>query len=256
MSAEIRIGTSGWNYAHWGNGVFYPTDLGPKQWFSFYSQHFDTVEINNTFYQLPQKATFENWEREAREGFIYSVKASRFITHMKKLKDPPSSLMRFMERVSALKGKLGPILFQLPPFWGLNLDRLREFLDFIRKVESEGELRPLAPLRIAIEIRHPSWYCEAVFRVLEEYNVCLCFADWPELKVSEPVTADFVYIRRHGPTILYASGYSEELLRRDAEAIRRYHQEGRDVYVYFNNDAGGWAVQDAKTLQQLLQESL
>jgi len=243
---RVYIGTSGWIYPHWGGGVFYPPELRQEEWFNYYSRHFRTVEINNTFYCLPKREVFENWRRSSPDGFIFVVKASRFITHMKKLKDPASSTRNFLTNASGLGEKIGPVLFQLPPFWNLNLERLREFVQYLNSQEI------IPNIKVVLEIRNPTWFCPEVFQILRENNVALCFADWPDLKVREPVTADFIYLRRHGPTSLYSSGYSDEELARDAREIKNWIKEGKDVYVYFNNDAHGWAVKNAKTLEEIL----
>jgi len=245
---KVYIGTSGWIYPHWGNGVFYPSELKQGEWFSYYCQHFDTVEINNTFYHLPKREVFENWQRSSPENFVFVVKASRFITHMKKLKDPASSTRNFLTNAAGLGKKIGPILFQLPPFWNLNLERLKEFIDYL-------SLQKIIPnIRAVFEIRNPTWFCDEVFKILQEGKAALCFADWPDLKIESPVTADFVYLRRHGSTSLYSSEYSQEELSRDAEQIKNWLKDGRDVYIYFNNDAHGWAVKNAKTLKELLSQ--
>ncbi len=247
---NVWIGTSGWIYPHWGDGVFYPADLKQHDWLDFYARHFATVEVNNSFYRLPSKEVFEAWHKQTPPHFLFAVKGSRFITHMKKLKDPETSTAKFLQNVSGLKEKLGVILFQLPPFWKLNLERLSDFLEYLK------EQKIVPGVRIALEIRNPSWHTPELHRVLARHNVALVFADWPDLDVRDPVTADFVYVRRHGPTWLYSSGYSDEHLRELADQIVNWVDSGRDVFVYFNNDAGGYAVENARQLQQFIAERM
>lgn len=240
------IGTSGYSYLHWGEGIFYPKDLKPPGWLAYYSRHFDTVELNNPFYRLPSKEAFERWRRTTPPGFIFAVKGSRFITHIKRLSDPEGSVATFLQRAVMLAEKLGPVLFQLPPAWPLSLERLEGFLRYLRR-------QRIAPtLRAVLEVRHESWLDPRAFRLLEAANVALCFADWPKLSVEGPQTADFVYVRRHGPPSRDSAWYPEEMLQQDAGRVRRWLKEGLDVYVYFNNDAFGYAVQNALRLRELI----
>lgn len=243
---QFRIGTSGWNYKHW-SGVFYPQDLKQKDWLRHYCQFFDSVEINNTFYHLPKKEVFEKWRKSVPDHFLFIVKASRFITHMKKLKEPEVSAKKFLENLSGLEEKLGPVLFQLPPFWNLNLQRLTDFLEYLSRQTI------IRNLRVAVELRNPTWQCEEVNALFREFNVALCFADWPDLSINNPVTADFVYLRRHGPAALYASGYTSEQLQHDAEQVKTWLNVGMDVFAYFNNDAFGFAIRDALELKKMVE---
>ncbi len=243
---RVYIGTSGWQYRHWGDGVFYPAELKQKQWFQHYCQHFDTVEINNTFYHLPRREVFENWRKNSPENFQFVVKASRFITHLKKLSDPQSSTLKFLQHASGLGEKLAVILFQLPPFWNLNLIRFREFVEYLRTQTI------ISKLKSAVELRNPTWNRPEVHEILRSANINLCFADWPDLNIEEPVTADFVYLRRHGPASLYASNYSPEQLKQDAKNINKWLNQGRDVYIFYNNDAYGWAVKNALSLKKMI----
>lgn len=242
IKAKVYIGTSGWNYKHWAGGVFYPLGLKQKEWLDYYCRFFDTVEINYTFYRLPSKEVFEKWHDSVPKDFRFIVKANRFITHVKRLKDPEISVKNFLVNISGLKKKLGPVLIQLPPSWNVNLERLKDFLSYIASQEIIPELK------MTIEFRNKSWILEETFGLLNTYNVSLCFADWPDLTMEQPVTTDFIYIRRHGPGDLYSSDYSKEELRKDGERIKAWLDEGKDVYVYFNNDWGGYAVKNALTL--------
>lgn len=243
---KAYIGTSGWQYRHWGNGIFYPAGLKQSEWFEYYCSMFDCVEINNTFYHLPKREVFERWRDVSPDGFHYAVKASRYITHMKKLGQPQDTVTKFLQSVSGLGEKLSVILFQFPPFWSLDLYRLEEFIEYWRRQNL------ITNPKIAFEFRNPSWHQARVHQLLCSANIALCFADWPGLTITEPVTADFIYIRRHGPTWLYSSNYSPQQLQQDAMNIRNWLVNGQDVYVFFNNDAFGWAVQNALSLKQLI----
>jgi len=244
--AKAFIGCSGWNYRHWGEGVFYPPGIRQADWLDYYSRHFRTVEINNTFYRLPEQRVFVRWRETVPQGFIYAVKASRFITHVKRLQAPEVAAAKFLERVSALKQTLGPLLFQLPPSYRLDLGRLRHFLDYLRA-------QTLIPdLQAVFEFRDPTWLSPKAYDALKEAGVGLCLSDWPEVLVEGPITADFVYIRRHGPGRLYASPYSQEELKALAGQVQGWLGADKDVYVYFNNDAGGFAVKNALSLLELL----
>ena len=246
MSVRLFLGTSGWNYKHWCGGVFYPQGMKQSHWLSHYCQYFDTVEVNNTFYHLPAKQVFETWRRTTPDNFTFAVKANRFITHMKKLKEPERHVALFLKNACGLRDKLGVVLFQLPPFWKFNKDRIEQLFEFVSR-------QKIVPgLRSALEVRHESWHCDECFEVLRKYNVSLVLADWPGLAVTGPLTANFVFVRRHGPENLYASNYPDSNLKRDAKRIGTWLEEGKDVYVYFNNDAYGYAVKNALSLKGFL----
>lgn len=240
-SARVRIGTSGWIYRHW-RGNFYPPDLPVRSWFAYYARHFDTVEINNSFYRLPSEATFVAWRRQAPPHFLYAVKASRFLTHMKKLKDPEEPLRLLLGRARQLGPHLGPILYQLPPHWKCDIERLRPFL----KVLPRG-------LTHVFEFRDASWFNEQVRAALTDAGVSFCIHDMRDCGCPTWVTGAAVYLRFHGPTeAAYAGRYDLGHLRRWAGRIRRWQRAGHDVYVYFNNDDRGYAVMNACELRQLL----
>lgn len=239
---KLYIGTSGWNYEHW-RGAFYPEDLPQDKWLNFYSQQFDTVEINYSFYRLPEKKTFEGWYHTTPEHFSFTAKASRFFTHMKKLTLPEKNLSRFLENAVGLGDKLSAILFQLPPFWNVNVERLTQLAAYM------NSQKILQNIRCVLEVRNRTWLTEDVFSVLKDNNISLCLADWPELRVDGPVTADFVYVRRHGPSTLYASCYTPHELEANARKIKKWLADGKDVYVYFNNDAMAWAIKNALELK-------
>jgi uncharacterized protein YecE (DUF72 family) len=239
FSSTVRVGCSGWQYKHW-RGDFYPAALPSSRWFDHYASVFDTVEINNTFYRLPEASTFAAWRQRAPAGFLFAVKASRFLTHMKKLKDPADPLDRFFSRARELGRSLGPVLYQLPPRWPVNLERL------------EGFLRALpARRRHAIEFRDPSWYTDAVFRLLEAHRVALCLHDMPGSRSPRLDVGPFVYIRFHG-TAKYSGRYGDEAIDDWAGWLAQRAEPGRAVYAYFNNDVGGHAPRDAVRLREAI----
>ena len=241
-SGRARVGCSGWQYKHW-RGDFYPPDLPQTKWFEHYAARFDTVEINNTFYRLPERATFASWARRAPAAFEFAVKASRFLTHMKKLKDPEEPIDRLFSRMRALATHLGPVLYQLPPHWKVDVERFAHFLDVLPR-----------GVRHVVEFREPSWYTPEIFRLMERRRVALCLHD---MKGSAPERARvgrFVYVRFHGATAKYGGGYTEERLRGWSAWLNVQRRDGCDVYAYFNNDVGGHAPRDAVTLRRLLEE--
>ncbi len=235
----LLIGTSGWVYEHW-RGVFYPEDMRESEWLGFYMKHFDTVEINNTFYHLPSKNSFISWHRCAKKGFVYALKVSRYITHMRKLLEPEKPLSLFMERATLLKENLGPLLFQLPPRWRVNPERLKEFTEKL----PQG-------IRAVFEFRDQSWFCEAVYKILKQKGIALCLYHMPGFTTPAAITAGFVYIRFHGSGTLYGGRYEREFLKKWAKTISGFIKDGLDVYVYFNNDAMGNAVINARELKEL-----
>ncbi|MBI4524053.1 MAG: DUF72 domain-containing protein [Deltaproteobacteria bacterium] len=243
MKSSVFIGTSGWNYKHWANGRFYPKGLGQKDWLLFYAGQFGTVELNNTFYRLPSPETFGDWAKTVPASFIFATKASRFITHMKKLKDPEESVSRFMAALSRLGNKRGPILFQLPPQMKADPQRLKGLQRALSRKKG---------LRVALEFRHESWLTEEIYRLIEAAGWTVCLADAPKFEKEIPLVGPFCYIRRHGATAQYASCYSDEQLAKDAEFIINVAKKGKDVYIYFNNDAEGYAIKNALTLLAMI----
>jgi uncharacterized protein YecE (DUF72 family) len=239
-----RIGTSGWVYPDW-RGVFYPSDLPQSGWYSFYAGAFDTVEINYSFYRLPSEETFDRWRAQAPEGFLYAVKANRYITHLKKLKDAAEPVARFLGRVRRLEQSLGPILWQLPPKWRANPERLERFATLLPP-----------DLAHAFEFRDRRWFVEPVRRILEKHGLAFCIFDMPGLPCPTWVTSDAVYLRFHGCGEVYGGRYGRERLRPWAVRVRAWQREGRQVYVYFNNDAFGFAIEDARELNHLIEENL
>lgn len=238
----FRIGTSGWAYDHW-QGVFYPEELPKSRRFDFYRQEFDTVEVNNTFYRLPGDAAVVAWHEQAPAGFLYAVKASRFLTHMKRLLDPEEPVQRFLQKAELLEEKLGPILFQLPPRFRVNLERLAAFL----------ELLP-ASHRYALEFRDPSWYLPETYELLERHDVALVLHDSENAPAPQQLTSNLVYVRFHGPGKDYQDAYPDHDLAGWVYPLSAWLEEGRDVFVYFNNDPGGHAINNARTLRGLMAE--
>ncbi len=240
MIAKLRIGTSGWHYKHW-RGSVYPAELPPAEMLAWYAQHFSTVEINNTFYRLPTEDALLRWRQIAPSGFTFSVKASRFITHLKRLREPHDPIELFFSRVELLGDRLGPILFQLPPSWPLNFERLEQFLPALP-----------AKHRYAFEFRDQSWYTPETYSLLGRHNVAMCLHDWRGMPWPGELTADFAYIRLHGPSGTYQGNYTPGLLRSWANRIQQWQNQLADIFVYFNNDQGGYAIKNAKSLEQLL----
>ena len=238
MNAEIRIGTSGWHYAHW-RGRFYPPGMPSSQMLAHYRRFFDTVEVNNSFYRLPEAATFAGWRAATPPGFCFAVKASRWLTHMKKLKDPEAGLAKLLPRAEALGEKLGPILFQLPPRWRCDPERLAAFL---------AALPPTH--RYTFELRDPTWHDPAVYRLLEQQNAAFCIYDLAGFQSPLQLTADFAYVRLHGPDGAYQGSYSPAALETWAGRIRAWQRTLDAVYVYFDNDADAHAVEDALALKR------
>jgi uncharacterized protein YecE (DUF72 family) len=238
--APIHIGTSGWHYGHW-RGPFYPDELGAEGFLAYYAERFHTVEINNSFYQLPSESTLGKWRDAVPQGFVFAVKGSRFITHMKKLKDPALSLAPFLERMAGLGEKLGPILFQLPPRWRFNGARLAGFLAALP-----------GAYRYTLELRDQSWINDDALDLLARHGAAFCIYELAGYLSPLEVTADFVYIRLHGPGGPYQGQYDDATLAGWAGAMAAWSREGREVFCYFDNDEAGYATQDALRLQDLL----
>jgi uncharacterized protein YecE (DUF72 family) len=237
---DIRIGTSGWYYNHWTE-LFYPADLPKSKWFEYYAGHFDTVEINNTFYHQPKLESIKRWQRLAPEHFIYSVKANRYITHIKRLKDSAEPLGRFFEGVGLLKRKLGPILYQLPPSMHEDLDVLETFIKLLPKK------------RLAVfEFRHKSWFSEDTYKLLDKFGIGFCVHDMPGIVSPQIVTGDIIYIRFHGSTGRYEGNYSKSALQNWAKWLKEHTKQVQTIFAYFNNDIHANAISNAKTLKELL----
>ena len=237
---RIHIGTSGWHYKHWKE-AFYPQDIPQKEYLKHYVKHFRTAEINNSFYRIPEKSTLQKWSREAGKSFIFSAKASRYITHMKKLKDPQEPVKNFINKIKALGDSLGPILFQLPPRWRKNRERLQTFLEALP-----------SGYRYTFEFRDPDWFGDDIYELLEKHKAAFCVYDFDRRQSPKKVTADFVYIRLHGPDGAYKGKYDDQELSGWAGAIFHWIQQGREVFCYFDNDQAGYAAENALRLQEML----
>jgi uncharacterized protein YecE (DUF72 family) len=239
MPGRCYIGTSGWSYRHW-RGPFYPTAMakGGDQ-LGFYAERFDTVEVNGTFYRLIEADTFRRWREVTPEGFVFACKGSRYLTHMKRLKDPEQGVGRFFERVEVLVDKLGPVVFQLPGRFKPDRARLEGFLDALP-----------AGHRYAFEFRDPRWFEPEILELLKEHDVALCLYEFAGQEAPLEVTADFVYIRLHGPDGAYQGSYDDRALRTWADRIAGWAREGLDVYCYFDNDDRGFAPKNALRLKE------
>ncbi|HET7758447.1 MAG TPA: DUF72 domain-containing protein [Gaiellaceae bacterium] len=240
--SEIRIGCSGWNYQHWRNGVFYPPRLAARRWLDFYSAHFDTVEINSTFYRLPRETAVANWVRESRPGFLFAVKMSRYTTHIKRLRDLGPSIALFYDRIRPFLGspKFGPVLWQLPPDFRRDDDRLA------------SALAQLPAGRHCFEFRHESWFAEPVYALLREHGMALVIGDDPRRPFQTyELTTDWTFIRFHSGTRGRGGNYSQTELEEWSRRIEAWAGVG-DVYAYFNNDWNGYALRNGATLQRLL----
>lgn len=240
VARRYWIGTSGWVYQHW-SGIFYPADLKQKGWFDYYAGHFQTVEINNTFYRLPKESTWGKWQEQAPQGFRYAVKGNRFITHIKRIRNVEEPIETLMGRARLLGESLGPVLWQLPPQMKVNVDRLREFLSLLPR-----------DVRHVFEFRHESWFDDEVFFTLRMHNVGFCAYHMVDWETPLEATTDFAYVRFHGADALYSGNYSDELLADWARRLRDLPEDVSEVYCYFNNDAYGYAIENAKTLERML----
>ena len=239
---KVHIGTSGWHYKHW-IGPFYPEKMTPSKMLRFYAEHFDTVEINNSFYRLPADAAIEGWCRETTPHFCFALKASRYITHNRKLNDPKETVEKFMHVIEKLQRRLGPILFQLPPGWKLNLERLEAFLADLPKSR-----------RYVFEFRNPTWNVPEVYELLRRHNAAFCIYELAGFQSPIEVTADFVYVRLHGPgENKYQGDYTSGELRSWADRIERWKKSLTHIYVYFDNDQAGFAPKNALELKRMVE---
>ncbi|MBD3420611.1 MAG: DUF72 domain-containing protein [Chitinivibrionales bacterium] len=241
QQSNYRIGTSGWHYDHW-KGTFYPDGLKAEDMLPWYAGIFSTVEINNSFYRLPEASTLKAWRDTVPDGFTFAVKASRYITHVKKLKDPHDPLTKLQKRLEALGDKLGPILFQLPPGWKFNRDRLESFCKAL-----SGDFT------YAFEFRSETWFDDEALAVLEAYNMSFCVYELAG-QVSPLIdTGPIGYLRLHGPGDKYEGSYDKKQLDKWARLLRSWHEKGKTVYCYFDNDQHGFAAGNAR---RMLEECL
>ena len=240
--AKSAIGVSGWQYPDFSER-FYPDDLEKNEQLGYYAEHFPTVEINNTFYQLPEEKTIKRWRSQVPEEFIFSVKASRYITHMKNLLEPEETLPNFFDRISLFEDKCGPILFQLPPHWQVNVERLNNFLVHLPEEH-----------RYTFELRNKTWFEDEVYDLLRKHGIAFCIYEI-DFKLSPILTTtDFIYIRLHGPGRAYNDPYDLDTLGRWADGIAEWVDSGQDVYCYFDNTHRGYAWENARTLLGILED--
>jgi uncharacterized protein YecE (DUF72 family) len=240
---RIRVGCSGWNYAAWAR-CFYPAPLGQSDWLRHYAGVFDTVEINNSFYRLPARETFAAWRRQTPGSFCFAVKASRYLTHLKRLRDPEEPVTRLFDRARGLGVQLGPILYQLPPQQAIDLSRLDRFLAALPRVRTRG-----IPV---IEFRHASWYVPDTFQRLEDRGVSICLHDHRDGPYDGPWTGPLLYVRFHGTSGKYAGRYDMSRLEPWAARLLAHASDGRDGYAYFNNDPDAAAPENALMLKAAL----
>ena len=236
----IHVGTSGWHYEHWQN-VFYPEELSGRDRLSYYAGRMNTVEINNSFYQLPAPETLARWRKSVPRHFLFAVKANRYITHMKKLNDTQKALSAFLQRIDSLEESLGPILFQLPPRWGFNPVRFQAFL----------KLLP-ADYRYAFELPDRSWQNPEAYELMKKFSVAFCIYDLDGFLTPKTITTEFIYIRLHGPDAPYEGNYSQSILSGWAGAFSSWSNQGKEIFCYFDNDQAGYAPQNALSLYRMV----
>ena len=237
---QYYIGCSGWHYDHW-RSLFYPLELPKPEWLRFYAKQFNTVELNSSFYQLPSEKTFKRWRESTPDSFIFAVKVSRFITHIKRLRNSEIALKNFLSRAAILQNKLGPILYQLPPSMKRNDEMLCEFLALLPRC-----------YRHVFEFRHESWLNASIFNILRRYNIGLCVFDMPDIDCPLITTSDVAYVRFHGSQKLYSSRYSDKELSQWSQDIIQLGKNVKAIYVYFNNDVEAFAIRNALTLRNYL----
>lgn len=255
--SKVHVGTSGWMYGDWRD-LFYPDGLPQRKWLEYFGQHFKTVEVNSTFYHQMKPATFENWAKIVPLDFVFSIKGSRFITHIKRLRADRASVNQFIESAKNLGNKLGPILWQMPPRFKADKKRLEKFLVdcsslIVQGDKTNNDKRSMINYRFAFEFRDASWFEQSIYQILKKYNAALVIAEsggyWP---AAEEITADFTYIRFHGEGGSYATSYTDQELESWAKKIKKWQKARVDVYAYFNNDVAGFAVENVRTLVNLI----
>jgi uncharacterized protein YecE (DUF72 family) len=240
MRQRIHIGTSGWSYDHW-KGPFYPEHLAGERMLGYYAGYFRSAEINNSFYHLPAKATLKLWHDATPKDFLFAAKASRYITHMKKLRDPGQSVSAFLKRIRLLGDKLGPILFQLPPRWHFDRGRLAAFLEALS-----------TEFRYAFEFRDRSWLNAEACELLSRHAAAFCIYELDGFLSPKEVTTDLVYVRLHGPDGPYRGNYDDTILSGWTATLAHWAAQNRSVYCYFDNDERGYAALNAGRLQAML----
>lgn len=242
-SFKIYIGTSGWSYHHW-KGNFYPEKLPSNHWLNFYATVFPVVEVNTTFYHAPLPTTTKKWFEEVPKNFQFAIKASRYITHQKRLNDCQESLDFFYKSIQKLQPKVGPILFQLPPSFQINKERLEEFICMLK-----------TDYQYTFEFRHKTWFTDDIYTLLSKHKIALCITDLNGKLSPEEVTADFVYLRLHGPHKAYQGSYGPTRLKAWKKKMDKWLESGKKLYCFFDNDEKGYAIEDAKFLLGLFENT-
>ncbi len=237
---KIYIGTSGYSYPHW-RGDFYPPGLKSSDYLAFYARHFNTVEINYSFYHIPAEKSIQKWKDQVPENFLFTLKANKQITHRSRLQNVEGLTKVMTWRMHLLKEKAGVLLFQLPPSFGMDLPRLEKFLQALP-----------SRVRCAFEFRNSSWFVEETFVLLEEYQAGFCIVSAPDFPILVRATAPFVYFRFHGQNQWIHYSYSDDELHFWAEKMKAFHEEGREIFAYFNNDPEANAVRNALRLKEIL----
>jgi uncharacterized protein YecE (DUF72 family) len=244
---KIHIGTSGWSYKHW-RGLFYPDKLAAAKWLDFYNGIFSTTEINGSFYRLPSEETVKKWTRNVPDDFLFCPKMSRYLTHMKKLRDPEEPLERFFAVMEFMKSKMGPVLIQLPAMLQFNYEVAEHFYRLLRI--------KYGAYAFVMEVRHDTWLQEQSLTLMTTYDIGFVISQSDNIfPYSEVVTAKNIYVRFHGPAQLYASSYSDEQLKSYAAKFVNWVKEGYEVWAYFNNDIHGYATGDALRLLQWVEKA-
>lgn len=242
VEQNIYIGTSGWSYKHWKQ-LFYPADVKPAEYLTFYARHFHVSEINNSFYKLPTRETVAKWMDAVPQDFMFCPKMSRYLSHLKKLHDPQEPLERFFGIFAESRERLGPILIQLPANSRFHAGVATQFY------EETGRYHGY---RFALEVRHPSWFSEESIALMKQYGISLVFSQAAEFPYHEEITARDIYLRFHGPHSLYSSSYPDEVLDDYAEKFAAWADNGHRIWAFFNNDVGGHALRNARKLQELV----
>jgi len=245
MLKNIHIGTSGWSYKHW-KGLYYPTDLKPTEWLTYFSGTFSITEINASFYRLPLKKTVEGWLKKVPGNFLFCPKINRYITHIKRLKEPEEPLERFFNVFEPMKHRMGPVLVQLPPSLKFDYEVAEHFYSTLKKY--------YRAYRFAMEVRHDTWLAEDSLTLMAKYDVAFVISQSGKgFPYAETITAKDIYVRFHGPAELYSSSYSDEQLQNFANLFKQWHKEKHNVWAFFNNDVHGYAIQNGVTLAKLLE---
>jgi uncharacterized protein YecE (DUF72 family) len=246
MKGNIHIGTSGWSYKHW-KGIFYPRKLKATEWIRFYSEHFQCTEINGSFYKLPTEETVIEWTKKVPDNFLFCPKMSRFLTHMKKLNEPEEPLERFFGIFEPMKKMMGPVLLQLPGILKFNYDKAEHLYSLMKRNYKKKEF--------VMEVRHDSWLQEESLTLMTKYDIGLVISQSGDrFPYSEKITAKNIYIRFHGPHELYASSYSDHLLKDFAKKFKKWEKQGHVIWAFFNNDIHGYAIEDAKRLLKMIKK--